>query len=182
MFRGLLYTLFWDGMGHTLMTYDIHHNEWNEIDVQLPESLQVPQLAVACDHLFHGGSSRFTSSRWREKTSFRMPCKLWTAMPSKKCMKVYEDGPWSTINNNIGLNSNFTMFGSKSIIYVMRPPERLYYFDFERVARRIGGRRIGPTHGMRPGHHTQIYATAQVDGMGVTWVSDFQVLLLWLFN
>lgn len=52
MFRELLYTLFWDGMGHTLMTYDIHHNKWNEIGVQLPESLRVPQLAVACDHLF----------------------------------------------------------------------------------------------------------------------------------
>jgi hypothetical protein len=61
-------------------------------------------------------------------------------MPSKKCMKVYEDGPWSTIDNNIGLNSNFTMFDSKSIIYVMRPPERLYYYDFEEGGRGYWGK------------------------------------------
>lgn len=107
-------------MGHTLVTYDIHHNKWNEVDVQLPESLRVPQLAVACDPSIHGGREE-QNKKWRfeihelkvkEKTSSKMSCKLWTAMLSKKCMKVYEDGPWSTVNNNIGLNSNFTMFGS----------------------------------------------------------------------
>lgn len=146
MFRGLLYTLFWDGMGHILVTYDIHGNKWNEVDVQLPESLRVPQLAVACDRLFMMAGR---NKKWRleihelkvkEKTTSKMSCKLRTAMPSKKCMKVYEDGPWSTVNNNIGLNSNFTTFGSKSTIYVMRSPERPYYYNFEEAGRGYWGK------------------------------------------